>query len=357
MIPEISALCITPSCTVREAIYCIDRNGKQIALVVDQEGRLIDTITDGDIRRAILAGHDLNESVQALRKRRNDSPYPEPVTAMLGTEPAVLLSLMQEKKVRQLPLLDHEGRVISVVTLRELLQNDSLPLQAVVMAGGYGMRLRPLTEDMPKTMLKVGDRPLLESIISQLRHSGIKRVHLSTNYKKDIIADHFKDGKDFGVEIHYVQEEQPLGTAGSLGLLGLSKEPILVINGDILTQLDFRAMLEFHIDHDADMTIAVSLYEYRIPYGVINSKGIEITAVSEKPVIRHFINAGIYLLKPEACRYVPNGHSCDMPELIAKLISKGGHVISFPIREYWRDIGSIADYEKAQNEYHKIFKE
>ncbi len=357
MISGISGLCISPESTIREAIECIDHNKLQIALVVDEEGRLVDTITDGDIRRAILAGVELCSPVKALRPRRTGSSlYPSPVTAPAETEPAELLRLMEKRKVRQIPLLDNEQRVVGITTLREILQSDSLPLQAVVMAGGYGTRLRPLTQDVPKAMLKVGDRPLLESIITQLRNSGIKRVSLTTHYKRDIIAQHFKDGKDFGVEINYVKEDHPLGTAGALSLLSTSKDPILVINGDILTHVDFRTMLDFHVDHHADMTIAVKLHEYEVPYGVIRTDGVEITGFSEKPVIRHFFNAGIYLLNSTTCQYIPKGRSSDMSDLITNLLKIKRRVISFPIREYWLDIGSMADYETAQKEYFRVFK-
>ena len=349
-------ICIGPKSSLREAIACINRHEAQIALVVDDEDRLVDTVTDGDIRRAILSGMDLDAPVKTLRSRRTRSPYPQPVTAHKDTEPSDLLRLMEERCVRQVPLLDDEQRVVGLSTLRELLKSDSLPLQAVVMAGGYGSRLRPLTEDVPKTMLRVGDRPLLESIVEQLRESGIKRLHLATHYKGDVIARHFGDGRDFGVEIQYVEEDKPLGTAGALCLLGSTEDPVLVVNGDILTRVDFRAMLEFHTDHAADMTVAVRRYESQIPYGVIDSDGVNVLRVAEKPYVSHFINAGIYLLDPKVCQCIPNGQSYDMTELINKLVADGRRVISFPVHEYWLDIGRIEEYQKAQQEYHQVFK-
>lgn len=353
---EILLLCISHESTIREAIACIDRNQRQIALVVDGEGRLLDTITDGDVRRAILANMDLGSPVGVLRERKAGTSNPHPVCAPVETEPSELLRIMKEKSVRQVPLLDKHRRVVDIVTLRDLVQSEVLPLQAVVMAGGFGKRLRPLTQDFPKSMLTVGEKPLLESIVSQLRDSGITRVNLTTHYKGDIISNHFGDGRQFGVEIRYVKEDQPLGTAGALSLLGSTREPLLVINGDILTQVDFRAMMEFHADNEADMTVAVRVHEYQIPYGVIQSDGILIKAVEEKPVVRSFINAGIYLLAPEACHQIPNGKSYDMTDLISSLIAQGRRVISFPIREYWLDIGRMGDYERAQKDYHKVFE-
>ncbi|MGD8386338.1 MAG: nucleotidyltransferase family protein [Desulfobacteraceae bacterium] len=354
--PDSADLCVHADNSIRETIECIEKNEKQIALVVDDDGRLIDTITDGDIRRAILAGLDLGTPVRVLRERKAGSFHSIPVTAPLGTDTAELLRLMEERCVRQVPLLDEQGRVAGLITLREILKSDSLPLQAVVMAGGYGKRLRPLTEDTPKAMLKVGDRPLLESIIGQLRDSGIRNVNVSTHYMSQRIAEHFGDGSDFGVEITYVEEDQPLGTAGALGLLKTSNEPILVINGDILTQVDFRAMLEFHLDHEADMTVAVKMYEHQVPYGVVEARGVTLHRIVEKPVVRRFVSAGIYLLNPEACSDIPSGKSFDMTELIERLSAGNSKVICFPVREYWMDIGKVEDYEKAQEDYSKVFK-
>ncbi len=356
MLTNISHLCIKPDSLIRDAIVCIDRDEAKIALVVDEERRLVDTITDGDVRRALLAGVDLDEPVRILKPRKTESPYPKPVTANKETDPAELICLMEERSIRQVPLLDDEQRVVGLTTLRELLESESLPLQAVVMAGGFGKRLRPLTDEIPKTMLTVGDKPLLESILKQLRESGITRVNLTTHYKADVIAQHFGDGQQFGVELNYVKEDQPLGTAGALSFLQSSNDPILVINGDILTRVDFRAMLDFHNDHDADMTVAVSKYEHQIPYGVVDSDGLRITRVSEKPSVQRFINAGIYLLDPEICRYIPNGQCFDMTDLITHLIDRDRRVIGFPIREYWMDIGEFDDYKKAQKEYDEVFK-
>ena len=353
---NIADLCVTRDSTIRGAIECLDRSEKQIVLVVDPDTRLIDTITDGDIRRAILSGMDLDTPVSELRKRRPTSPYPKPITAHRDTDSVELLRMMERECVRQIPLLDDADRVVGVVTMRDLLSADSLPLQAVVMAGGYGKRLRPLTEEMPKAMLHVGERPLLESIIDRLRDSGIRRVNVSTHYMADIIEHHFGDGTGFGVDISYVEEDRPLGTAGALGLLEAGDEPILVINGDILTRIDFRSMLEFHQDHKADLTLAVTPYEHRVPYGVIESEGVALRRIVEKPVLRRFVNAGIYLLNPDVCRRIPNGRKFDMTDLIEALSRDGGKIICFPVREYWLDIGRVEDYERAQREYAEVFK-
>jgi NDP-sugar pyrophosphorylase family protein len=224
-----------------------------------------------------------------------------------------------------------------------------LPLmRAVIMAGGYGTRLMPLTNQLPKPMLPVGDRPLLEIIVDQLREAGIRQVNVATHYKSEAISDHFKNGEDFGVDIRYVREDQPLGTAGALSLLEESDDPLLVINGDILTRVDFRALLDFHREHQAELTIGVREYEFRVPYGVIDTDGVNVKGISEKPVVRQFINAGIYLLNPAVRKMIPNGQPYDIPELIQLLIDNGRCVVCFPIREYWLDIGKSDDYNQAK---------
>lgn len=345
---ELARVLVLPNNSIREVMACIDRNAKGIALVVDEERRLTGTVTDGDIRRALLAGMDLDLPVQALLERRAPARHPTPLTAPVGTPDTQLLQMMKEYALRHIPLVDDAGRALDLALLSDLVKDYELPLTAVVMAGGYGTRLSPLTEELPKPMLPVGDRPLLELIIEQLRQAGIRRVNLATHYEGEIIARHFGDGQDFGVEIRYVKEDQPLGTAGALGLLDAADYPLLVINGDILTRVDFRAILDFHREHQADMTVAVRQYELHVPYGVVETDGVAIIGISEKPVVRHFINAGIYLLNPEVCRYIPEGEPYDMPDLISRLVADGRRVVSFPIHEYWLDIGQLDDYEQAQ---------
>jgi dTDP-glucose pyrophosphorylase/CBS domain-containing protein len=350
MISDLSDLTIALDSSIRQAIASIDRNEQGIVLVTDEDGRLVATITDGDVRRAMLAGHSLDAPVKELLTRRVDSPYPEPVTALVGTEHGVLLQLMQERYVRQVPLLDTDGRVAGLATLDDLLPDQVLPLQAVIMAGGFGTRLRPLTEDLPKPMLPVGDRPLMELLIEQLRQAGIQRVNVATHYMAEKIIEHFGDGRDFGVELNYVTESRPLGTAGALGLMQAPQEPLLVINGDILTHMDFRAMLAYHQEHEADLTVGVRKYDLNVPYGVVESDGAFVQGLVEKPLLSFFVNAGIYLLEPAVHHYIPNDQRLDMTDLIQLLLNAGRPVVSFPILEYWLDIGHHADYTQAQED-------
>lgn len=350
MSADLSLLCMFPDRTIRDAIMFIDRNEKGIVLVTDEAGRLLGTITDGDVRRAMLAGESLDTPVRNLLARKTGSRYQQPVMAPVGTERVELLRLMRERVVRQVPLLDQEGRIADLITLDELMPGQVLPLQAMIMAGGSGTRLRPLTDELPKPMLPVGDRPLMELIIEQLRQTGIRRVNIATHYQREKITSHFGDGEKFGIELNYVDEDRPLGTAGALGLMECPDEPLLVINGDILTRVNFRAMLDFHREHGADLTVAVRKYDMQVPYGVVECEGHTVCRLREKPLLSFFVNAGIYLLEPVVHRYIPNGQHFDMTDLIDRLLEKGRSVVSFPIVEYWLDIGEHDDYRRAQED-------
>lgn len=345
---ELSNLIVTPETSIRDVIVCIDRNAKGIAIVVNGERYLMDTLTDGDIRRAVLAGIDLDQPVSRLLKQLNEKGHP--IAASADTPKSTLIRMMNEHSIRQIPLLDKEQKVVGLASLSDLVKEYELPLTAVIMAGGFGTRLRPLTEEMPKPMLPIGDRPLMEHIITQLRDSGIHRLNITTHYKPEKITEYFGDGHAFGVEIDYVPEDKPLGTAGALGLMPAPKETMLVMNGDILTQVNFRAMLEFHREHHADLTVAVRKYEVQVPYGVVECEGSFVQRMKEKPQINFLVNAGIYLLEPILHRYVTSGLHIDMTDLIQHALEDGLTVVSFPIVEYWLDIGQHADYEQANRD-------
>ena len=340
-------LCVGPHCPIRDVIKTINRNAKGIALVTDDERRLLGTITDGDVRRALMENLSLDSPVSQLLARKVER-YVRPVTALVGTSDASLLQLMHEHVIHQIPLLNPDQRVVDLVTLDELLGNEPLPMQAVIMAGGFGKRLRPLTEDLPKPMLPVGDRPLMQRTIEQLREAGIRRVNVTTHYLPEKITDHFGDGAAFGVELNYVSEETPLGTAGALGLMAAPTEPLLVINGDVLTRVNFRAMLAWHREHHADLTVAVRHFSMQVPYGVVDAEGGHVTAVREKPDVHFLVNAGIYLLEPSVYQFIESGTRSDMTDLIHRLLEAQRTVSSFLIHEYWLDIGKHDDYLRAQ---------
>ncbi|MHC4720166.1 MAG: nucleotidyltransferase family protein [Planctomycetota bacterium] len=340
---------ISPSTPVSEAISILDRAGKGVLLLCEEDRKLVGILTDGDIRRAFLQGVPFDEPCRKIASLA-------PLVALPHISPVDALHLMDHGKeflVNHLPLVDEQGRVVDLLSRNDLISEDQPALSAVIMAGGLGTRLRPLTEKVPKPMLPVGDRPLLELIIEQLRQAGIHHVSLTTHYKGDIIAQHFGDGSEFGVDIRYVKENEPLGTAGALSLLETSGEPQLVINGDVLTRIDFRAMLNFHRKYSADMTVAVRRYDMQVPFGVLECQGTNVNELREKPTYSFFVNAGIYLLEPSAHRYIPKSQHFDMTDLIQRLLDKGRSVVSFPIMEYWLDIGQHADYEQAQKDMKK----
>jgi len=340
---------ISPSATIRETLACINAS-EGIALVVDENRHLIGTVTDGDVRRAVLAGIKLEASVKKLLDLRDKELYPTPVTAPAGTSSGELLRVMNERGVREIPLLNETGSVVDIALLRDLAREYEVPLKAVIMAGGFGKRLAPLTSDLPKPMLPIGDKPVLELIISQLQNAGIRKVQLTTHYKPEVIQRYFGDGKKFGIDIHYVNEDQPLGTAGALGSVAVSEEPLLLLNGDVLTHVDFRAMAAFHREHAADLTVGVRQYEFQVPYGVIQCDGAQVRGIEEKPTLNFFVNAGIYLLAPSAHRSIPAAMKFDMTDLIEKLETEGRRVVAFPVVEYWMDIGRHVDYEQAQED-------
>jgi dTDP-glucose pyrophosphorylase len=347
---DLRGLCISPSDTIKQSVVCIDRGGCGIALVVDDERRLIGTITDGDVRRAMLTAIDLDSPVSVLLERKATSPYPRPLTSPIGTDHAVLLQMMKEHVIYQIPLLDGAGRVAGLSTWENLVGTQDLPLQAVIMAGGLGLRMRPLTEDLPKPMLPVGGRPLMEHIVEQLQQVGIRHVSVTTHHMAEKIVEHFGDGLAFGVELNYVNEDHPLGTGGALGLLPTPNQPLLVINGDILTQLDFRAMLTFHQEHHAEMTVTVRRYDVQVPFGVVECDGSFVVAFREKPEMKVLVNAGIYLIEPSVFDLIPSGKHFNITDLIQWLLDANRKVVSFPIREYWLDIGQHVDYAQAQED-------
>lgn len=342
---------ITQSHAVRELMSLMDRCALGISLVVDGDRRLEATITDGDVRRAILMGIELDQPVaELLAMRKKSGRDGHPVTALIGTPHEELRRLMAEYRIRQIPLLDTDDRVVDIAMDSDYLEASALSLDGFIMAGGFGKRLMPLTEACPKPMLPVSGKPILEHLVGKLRDAGIQHVSISTHYLAESITEHFQDGRDFGVHIEYVSEERPMGTAGALARASVGELPLLVVNGDILTSIDFRAMLEFHREHSADMTVAVQQHEVRIPYGVVSTEGIDAVGIVEKPSIRHFVNAGIYLIQPTVCRMVPKDRAYDMPDLINSLIRANKRVICFPIREYWLDVGRMEEYERASTD-------
>jgi dTDP-glucose pyrophosphorylase len=335
--------------TIADAIIAIDATLARIALLVDADNRLVSTVTDGDVRRGILADLDTTNSITELVQLRSKQ-YAEPVVASVNCSPDEQKTIMQQNDVRQLPLVDDSDRLVDLALMSTFVDESESHISAVVFAGGFGTRLSPLTDDTPKPMLPIGGRPILEWVVDQIKSAGIQDILIATHYRPEKIADHFGDGEKFGANIQYVQESEPGGTAGGLKLLERPQHPILVINADIFTDLNFRDMINFHVDHEGEMTVAVRKYQTRVDYGVVDTDGVNITGLVEKPSLDFFINAGIYLLQPSCFDYFPDGDRFDMTDLISNLVESDRNVISFPIHESWLDIGQHADYEKAVNQ-------
>jgi dTDP-glucose pyrophosphorylase/CBS domain-containing protein len=340
---RLNAVIIAPEASISEAMAHLDKAATGVLLICDKDRHLIGLLTDGDFRRAILQRKSFSEPCAAIATSH-------PVTAPICVSSSEALRLMNDHDIGQLPVVDSEGRVQKLILSKDIVPNRELALSAVVMAGGFGKRLLPLTEKVPKPMLPVGGRPLLELTIAQLRRAGIKDVNVTTHYLRETISDHFGSGEMFGVRLNYVQEEHPLGTAGGIKLLKQFDATMLVINGDILTGAPFGAMLDYHRAYHADITVGVRKYEVQVPFGVVECEDVHVRALEEKPSLSFFINAGTYLIEPSVCDFIPAGQRFDMTELITKLIEAERTVVSFPIMEYWLDMGRHEDYAKAQQD-------
>jgi len=338
-----AAALVGPESSLGEALSVLDRAGLRIVLVVDDKRRLLGTVTDGDARRAVIRHQNLSVSVLEVMN-------PEPVSARTDWDRERMLAVMERRQVLQLPVLDTQGLVVGLESLQDLLNTRRYDNPVFLMAGGFGTRLRPLTDNCPKPMLKVGGRPILETILDHFMKAGFHRFFISTHYMPEVIRDYFGDGSQWGVSIRYVHEKEPLGTGGALGLLPHDEidEPMFLMNGDLLTSLNVHGLLEFHNDHPCSATMCVRQYEYQVPYGVIESDGHRIRAMVEKPTQSFFINAGIYLLEPGLVRSVSAGMRIDMPSLLEAEIAGGREVNMFPVHEYWLDIGQMDQYERAQ---------
>ncbi len=333
-------IAVAPDATIEDALKVIDAGGLRIALVVEQ-GHLLGTLSDGDIRRAIIGHVPLSEKVSRAMNR-----HPRVATASASRDE--VLRLMEQHQVLVVPLVDDDGQLVGIHNLKELLEPVASDSPVFLMAGGFGTRLRPLTDDCPKPMLKIGNKPILESTLESFIAAGFHRFFISVHYLADKIKTHFKNGERWGVDITYIEEKQPLGTAGALGLLPpLGDVPLLMMNGDVLTSVDFRALLAFHVERRSAATMGVRAYELQVPYGVVEAIDDRIQAVVEKPVHKFFVNAGVYVLSPEAVTRVPKNCRIDMPTLLSDLIAAGSDVTMFPIHEHWLDIGQFDDFNRA----------
>lgn len=341
---------LNSSATLSDAIKSLTECGMRIALVVDDRRKLLGTITDGDIRRALLK-HNVMETKVTRFMREN------PVTVSTEQDRSEVLAIMKKMDILQIPVVDSNGHVVALEILQDLIETARYDNTVFLMAGGFGKRLYPLTKNMPKPLLMVGKRPILETILTQFIDYGFHDFYISTHYKSEMIHDHFGDGKKWGVSIQYVHEDQPMGTAGALGLLpkNISKLPIILMNGDLLTKINFRQLLNYHEEHKGLATMCVREYDFQVPYGVVRTSQGNVVSIVEKPVQKFFINAGIYVLDPRLVEKVDGLGYLDMPSLLDAQIKAGEKINSYPVHEYWLDIGRLEEYERAQNDAMGVF--
>lgn len=328
--------------TIQQVVRNLDQSGLQIALIVSETGQLVGTITDGDIRRGLLRGLSLTSGIESVMNR---DPFVVP--ARLETE--LVLHLMKANRIHQLPAVDADRKVVGLHIWDDLVAPSRRPNVLVLMAGGQGRRLRPHTENCPKPMLPVAGKPMLEHVIDRAKSQGFERFVVAIHFLGHMIEDYFGDGSRFGVQVAYLREEEPLGTAGAISLIQPRPEsPFLVSNGDVLTDINYGELLDFHVRHAAVATMAVRQHEWQHPFGVVHTNGVEIVGFEEKPVARTHINAGIYVLDPHVLGLLNANEHCDMPTLFARAQESGARTIAYPMHEPWLDVGRADDLKRAQ---------
>ena len=342
---KLTAICVSANATISDAMAAIDRGAIGIALVVDEQSRLVGTVTDGDIRRALLRGLLLTAPVSEVMNAGFASVPQE-------TSPDDILALMRRRTLRHMPVVDREGRVVRLARIENYASEAAPTVSAVIFAGGLGTRLRPLTDDSPKPMLEVGGVPILELIVRQLALSGITDIIITTHYRAEAIESHFENGQRLGVRVRYLREQTQQGTAGSLRIVrDMVPGPVVVSMGDVLTNLNFANMLHFHRETRAELTVGVCRYKVAVPFGVLNVSSGRVLSVDEKPDVGFLINSGLYVVEHSALDLLPEGDGpCDMTDLINDLVSRQRHVVSFPIEEHWMDIGREKDLQRAIQE-------
>lgn len=349
MITDLKKMTVQGDASLRQIMELIDSSARQIALVTDESGVLVATVTDGDVRRGLLKGLGLDAPVSEVMHRN-------PTTLLKGASAASAQRLMRERGLNHIPVVDAGGKLVALALREGMLGVEPRPNRVILMAGGLGMRLRPLTETVPKPMIPVGDKPLLERIVTRFQDQGFSRFTLSLNYLGHVIRDHFGDGSALGVEIDYVEETKRMGTGGALSLIpARPDEDFVVMNGDILTTTSFSAIMDFHGETSAAVTICAREFNMQVPYGVLNADGTTLVSMEEKPVHRHLVNAGIYALSPLIFEHIRDDEPMDMPDLIDRVKDAGHKVSVFPVREYWMDIGRIEDLDRARAEYETVF--
>ena len=335
---------IANSSSIHEAIAVLNLAGTKLVMVLNERGELQGTVTDGDIRRGLLRGVELNQSILNITNM-------EALVVPPAMSRETVIRIMVANKIEQLPIVDEQRRVVGLHLWSELVADVARDNLMVVMAGGLGTRLRPQTEQCPKPLLSVAGKPILQHIIERASNQGFSRFVLAINYLGHMIEDYFGDGNRFGVQIDYLREESPLGTAGALTLMHTtSRSPFLVTNGDVLTDVRYGELLDFHVRHSAMATMAVRVHEWQHPFGVVQIDGIQIAGFEEKPIYKSHINAGIYVLEPEALKFLKSNAYNDMPQLFTSLKEANCRTVAYPMHEPWLDVGRPDDLIRANDE-------
>ena len=346
---KIKDIIVNEDTSIIDVLKIIDKSSKQLALVVDSKQKLLGTLSDGDIRRALLNNIPLTDSIKNVY-------FKTPTVANINDSREEIINICISKKIHQIPIVDNDSNLVGLEILDELISKEQKSNKVILMVGGLGTRLRPLTETTPKAMLHVGGKPILQTIVEKFVSYGFVNIVMCVGYKSNIIQDFFGDGSKFGAHIEYVLEDKRMGTAGALSLLETKPvEPFFVMNGDLLTNVNFEHLLEYHLENNSIATMCVREYDFQVPYGVVNVKDGKILSIEEKPVHKFFVSAGIYMLSPDCISHIPENEFYDMPTLFEKLIAMNENTVSFPLREYWLDIGRMEEYEKANQEYHEVF--
>ncbi|AJC93012.1 glucosamine-1-P guanylyltransferase [Campylobacter subantarcticus LMG 24377] len=336
---SIEKLKLTKNASIQEALKTIGNERVRIALVVENN-KFLGVISDSNIRRALLNGQKLEDSIETIYTKNS-------LTIKENTSKEYLLKLASQTDVYDFPVLNDNNEVIAIKSIASVLKEKSFENEVVLMVGGLGSRLGELTKDTPKPMLKVGKKPILENIVLNFKEQGFKKFIFCVNYKKEVICDYFQDGKNLGVEITYIKEKQKLGTAGALSLVQDIKNTFIVMNGDILTKLDFEKLIKEHKKSKAVMSAVLREFEHQIPYGVVKVFNHYIEDIEEKPVQKFLVSAGIYVLEPEVLKYIDKNTYFDMPNLIKSLLGQKLKINSYLLEDYWIDIGRLEEYEKA----------
>ncbi|NDJ26739.1 alcohol dehydrogenase [Campylobacter sp. MIT 12-8780] len=343
---DLNALKLKINSSGKEALKVLGKERARIALVMNDEDKLIGVITDADLRKALLEGYDLNSSIENIYTQN-----PKTITSKTSNDE--IFALASRYDIYDFPVLDQKGRVVKILSVAKMLETKKRSNKVVLMLGGLGSRLAPLTNDTPKPLLKVGSKPILQTIVERFAKQGFCNFIFCVNYKSEMIEAYFKNGSEFGVNIEYIHEQKRLGTAGALSLLdkNLFNESFFVMNGDILAELDFNAILKQHKRKEAHASMCVRKFSYQVPYGVVNCDEEQILSIEEKPSFEFLVSAGIYVLEPGILDFLKQNEYLDMPDLFNLLLKEQKKLVSYEIKDYWIDIGRFDEYQRANDEF------